>query len=276
MSVRKNKMFLTGAVLLCILMAVSWIVPQLLPWSSTEMHADIRNMGMSKEHFFGTDKFGRDLFVRVCYGTRLSLFIGGASALLNGIFGILYGGIAGYAGRSVDMILMRLADILVSIPSLLYVILIMLIFGADERSILLGLCVSGWIDTARLVRGEVMRLKEREFCIASRLFGAGSFQVFFRHILPNAAGPVIVNLTYLIPQSIFTETFLSFVGIGIPAPAASLGTLIQASRSQMQVYPYQMFLPVFVLCVLILALNMMGAGLEACIKNRRGSGSALS
>ena len=148
-------------------------------------------------------------------------------------------------------------------------ILIMMVLGANEVSILVGLCISGWIETARIVRGEVMRIKEREFVLASRLAGAGPLRIFLTHLLPNAAGPIVVSLTFLVPQAIFTEAFLSFMGVGIPAPRASLGTMIQAARSQILVHPYQMLIPTAVLCILILSLNLIGAGLEAKIRRRR-------
>lgn len=266
---RKNEKMVLGMILLlfCILLAV--LVPAFAPWSSTEMHADIRNQGMSFAHPFGTDKFGRDLFVRVWCGVRISLCVGLASALLNGLLGVLYGAVAGYVGKTVDNVLMRIADIVASVPSLLYVILIMMVLGTNEASILAGLCVSGWIDTARIVRGEVMRLKEREFVLASRLAGAGHMRIFLTHLLPNAAGPLVVSLTFLVPQAIFTEAFLSFMGVGIPAPKASLGTMIQAARSQLLVYPYQMLLPTMVLCILILSLNLIGAGMEEILRRRK-------
>lgn len=268
-NLKKHKKITVGALLLllCILFAV--LGPVLTPWSPTEMHAEIRNQGMSFAHPFGTDKFGRDLFVRVWCGVRISLGVGLASALLNGGLGVLCGAAAGYAGKSMDQILMRFADIVASIPSLLYVILLMMVLGPNEISILAGLCVSGWIDTARLVRGEVIRTKSREFVLASKLAGAGTIRIFLTHLLPNAFGPIVVSLTLLVPQAIFTEAFLSFMGVGIPAPRASLGTMIQAARSQIFIYPYQMLIPTAVLCILILSLHLIGAGAEDLIRNRR-------
>lgn len=267
---RKNQMLKIGIWIFCILTIAAFLVPMFSPWSYTEMNPDIRNMHPDLRHFFGTDKFGRDLFVRTFYGVRISLTVGGISAALNGIFGICCGGIAGYSGRTVDILFMRTADIVSSIPSLLYVILFTLVFGTNEKSIILGLCVSGWIETARIVRGEVIRLKSREFCIAAALFGKGKLQIFLQHILPNAAGPVMVNLTFLVPYAIFTEAFLSFAGVGISPPAASLGTLIQSSRSQMQIYPYQMFFPTLILILLIVSMNFIGEGLSDDLQ--RGAG----
>lgn len=259
---KKNYMFIIGMVLFCTLTLFAVAVPQLSSQSYSEQNAELRNLGTSAAHLFGTDKFGRDIFVRVWYGTGISLLIGAGSACICGIIGILAGAAAGFAGGIVDLLVMRIADIIDAIPSLLYVILLTLTFGANVRSILLGICISGWIELARIVRGEVMRLKGQEFCAASRLAGAGNARILFRHLLPNAAGPVIVNLTFFIPKAIFTEAFLSFVGVGISAPAASLGTLIQEARSQMRVYPSQMIYPILVLCLLILSLNLIGNGLE--------------
>lgn len=269
--VRKNQMLKAGILIVCLLSLSAVFVPVVSPWSCTEMNADIRNMSPDFLHWFGTDKFGRDLFVRTFYGVRISLVIGGASAVLNGIFGICYGGIAGYSRRTIDILLMRAADIVSSIPSLLYVILLTLVLGANEASIILGVCVSGWVETARIVRGEVMRLKDREFCVAAGLSGKKKFQIFLQHILPNAAGAVMVNLIFLVPQAIFTEAFLSFVGVGISPPAASLGTLIQFARSQMQIYPYQMFFPTVILVLLVVSLNLIGEGL----KRKRENGSEM-
>lgn len=261
-----NRLFLTGLVLLVLLALLAVLVPALSPYSHTGQNAEIQNAAVSFAHPFGTDKFGRDIFVRVWYGARISLTVGIGSALICGVIGILFGSAAGYAGGRKDMLLMRAADVIDAIPSLLYVILITLVMGANVGSILFGICISGWIDLARIVRGEVQRLKTREFCTAARLAGAGTGRILFKHLLPNAAGPVIVNLTFMIPKAIFTEAFLSFVGVGISAPVASLGTLIQDARSQMQVYPSQMLFPILILCILILSMNFMGAGLEQSVR----------
>lgn len=259
---RENLLLMTGTILLAVMILLAVLVPAFSSYSYQAQDVNIQNSSSSFLHIFGTDKFGRDIFVRVWYGTRISLLVGIGSALICGTLGILYGSIAGYAGGKADILLMRLADIIDSIPSLLYVILIMLVLGANVGSILLGICISGWTELSRVVRGEVMRLKNQEFCIAARMAGAKPGRILRRHLLPNGLGPVIVNVTFLVPKAIFTEAFLSFVGVGISAPAASLGTLIQESRSQMLVYPTQMLYPVLVLCILILSMNLIGAGLE--------------
>lgn len=258
----KNKLIVAGSFLLGMILLLAIFVPLCSSYSYMQQNVSIQNQPSSFAHLFGTDKFGRDIFVRVWYGARISLTVGLISALINGIIGICYGGIAGYIGGKTDLFLMRAADILDAIPSLLYVILIMLVIGSGVRSVIIGICISGWTDTARIVRGEIMRLKKQEFSLAAKLAGAGPFHILVKHLLPNAWGPVIVNLTFLVPKAIFTESFLSFLGVGIAAPAASLGTLIQDARSQMQIYPYQMIYPMLVLCVLILAINLIGFGME--------------
>lgn len=257
-----KKMFLTGCVLFILLVLLAVLVPGLSPYSYSGQDAKAANLGISIEHWFGTDKFGRDLFTRVWYGAKLSLSIGLGSALFSGIIGTLLGSAAGYFGGIADQLVMRTADVVDAIPSLLYVILITLVLGSNGGSILIGICTCGWIETARIVRGETLRLKTSEFCQAARLFGASSWRVIRHHILPNITGPLIVNLTFFIPKAIFTETFLSFVGVGVAAPAASLGTLISEGRLQMRLYPWQLLCPVLVLCLLLVALNLIGTGLE--------------
>lgn len=266
--IRGNRQALAGCMILGIWILFAVLVPVFWPWSYSEQNAEIQNQAMSMTHLFGTDKFGRDIFARVWYGAGISLLIGIASALINGCVGVLYGAAAGYAGKHADMVMMRIADIISSIPSMLYVILITLAAGAGAGSMILGLCVAGWIDMARIVRGEIQRLKETDFATAARMEGIPRIRILWRHLLPNAAGPILVNLIFLIPQAIFTEAFLSFLGVGLEPPAASLGTIIQEARSQMLVYPNQMVCPLVVLCVMLLALNAVGTAMEGQL--RRG------
>ncbi len=266
--IRGNRQALAGCMILGIWILFAVLVPVFWPWSYSEQNAEIQNQAMSMTHLFGTDKFGRDIFARVWYGAGISLLIGIASALINGCVGVLYGAAAGYAGKHADIVMMRIADIISSIPSMLYVILITLAAGAGAGSMILGLCVAGWIDMARIVRGEIQRLKETDFAAAARMEGIPRIRILWRHLLPNAAGPILVNLIFLIPQAIFTEAFLSFLGVGLEPPAASLGTIIQEARSQMLVYPNQMVCPLVVLCVMLLALNAVGTAMEGQL--RRG------
>lgn len=264
--IRGNRQALAGCIVLGIWILLAVLVPLFWPWSYSEQNAEIQNQAVSLAHLFGTDKFGRDIFARVWYGAGISLLIGIASALINGCVGILYGAAAGYAGKYADMVMMRIADIIASVPSMLYVILITLVAGAGAGSIILGLCVAGWIDMSRIVRGEIMRLKETDFAAAARMEGLSPMRILWRHLLPNAAGPILVNLIFLVPQAIFTEAFLSFLGVGLAAPSASLGTIIQEARSQMLLYPNQIVCPLIVLCVMLLALNAVGTAAERQIR----------
>ena len=262
----RRKLLVYGIILgVWVLLAV--LVPLFWPFSYSEQNGDIRNQAFSLTHWFGTDRFGRDLFARVWYGAGISLLVGISSALINGILGILVGAFSGWLGGAADMVLMRIGDVISSIPSMIYVILIMLAAGSGPGSIILGLCVAGWVDMARIVRGEILRLKKTDYACAAKMEGLSSMRILFRHLLPNAAGPILVNLIFLIPQAIFTESFLSFLGVGIAAPVASLGTIIQEARSQMVLYPWQMACPLVVLCVMLLCLNAVGSVLE----NQTGS-----
>ncbi|MCI6093204.1 ABC transporter permease [bacterium] len=253
----KSKYSRLGICILLVLTFFTVLVPFLPFYDPVTQNADLRNAGSSLMHLFGTDKFGRDIFSRVWYGAGISMKVGILASLISSIVGLLYGGIAGYAGKKTDMIMMQAADIVDSIPSLLYVILFMLLFGASVKTVILGICISGWTRMARVVRGEILRLKEMDYILAARLEGSGAMRILIKQMLPNLKEKVILNAVLLVPEAIFTEAFLSFLGVGIAAPAASLGTLIQEARSQMQIYPTQMMWPVLVLVLLIFSLNLI-------------------
>lgn len=253
----KSKYSRLGICILLVLTFFTVLVPFLPFYDPVTQNADLRNAGSSLMHLFGTDKFGRDIFSRVWYGAGISMKVGILASLISSIVGLLYGGIAGYAGKKTDMIMMQAADIVDSIPSLLYVILFMLLFGASVKTVILGICISGWTRMARVVRGEILQLKEMDYILAARLEGSGAMRILIKQMLPNLKEKVILNAVLLVPEAIFTEAFLSFLGVGIAAPAASLGTLIQEARSQMQIYPTQMMWPVLVLVLLIFSLNLI-------------------
>ena len=223
----------------------------------------------SWQHPFGTDKFGRDILVRVMYGARISLSVGFAAALLNLIIGVVYGGICGYIGGKVDLILMRIVDILYSVPTLLYVILIMLVFGSNIFSVLLAISISSWVGMARQVRAQVMSLKEQEFAhgrIRDRREQAPhTVQAPGRKL----HGPDNRKHHADGASAIFTEAFLAFVGIGISIPMASWGTMANDARALLMQYPMQMVWPVMAICLTMLSLNFIGDGLSEALDPRK-------
>ncbi len=259
---KKNKMALVGLGFLIVITILAIFVPALSPYEYDMMDLASSNLMPSLQHPMGTDKFGRDIFVRIMYGARISLSVGFASAFICLFIGIVYGGVAGYIGGKVDMLLMRIVDILYSIPTLLIVILIMLIFGSNIVSILIGLCATSWMGMARLVRAQVLTLKEQEFALAAYVLGASKMRILFKHLIINCMGPIIVNVTLMVPSAIFTEAFLSFVGIGISAPAASWGTLANEARTLIESNPIQIIWPVASICITMLSLNFIGDGVS--------------
>ena len=251
-----------GLVMILIVSLFAIFGPMLCPYDYDE--ADFFSIAQwpSKAHWFGTDALGRDLYVRVLYGARISLSIGVVAALVNMIIGVLYGGIAGYFGGKVDNVMMRIVDIIIALPSLLYTILLMMLMGSNVRSILIALCLSSWVGTARITRSQVVSLKHQEYALAAKLAGASDFQILLRHLLPNAMGPIIVSVMFLIPGAIFSEAFLSFLGIGIQKPMASWGSLANDAIGTLTSAPYQMFFPIAAISLTMFSLNLIGDGLR--------------
>ena len=266
---KRNKLALLGLIFLEIVVALAIFVPIFSPYTYEQMDMTALNANPSLAHPMGTDRFGRDILVRVMYGARISLSVGFSSAAISLCIGIMYGGIAGYVGGKADMLMMRIVDIIYSIPSMLYVILVMLIFGSNIWSILIGICISSWIGMARLVRAQVMSLKEQEFALAAYVLGASTKRILFKHLIINCIGPIIVNLTLMVPSAIFTEAFLSFVGIGISAPAASWGTLANEARGLVETYPIQIIWPVAAICLTMLSLNFIGDGVGEALDPKK-------
>lgn len=216
----------------------------------------------NQTYLLGTDGLGRDLFIRIVYGARISLTVGFFAAFINFVVGVFYGAIAGYAGGQVDNIMMRIVDVLDSIPMTLYVILIMVVVGPGLVSIILALGLTFWVKMARIVRGQVLTLKQQEFVKAAIVTGAGTRRIIVKHLIPNMMGPIMVNIAMQIPNAIFNEAFLSFVGLGISAPMASWGTLCNDALAGIYVYPYQMVFPAIAISVTILTFNLFSDGLR--------------
>lgn len=266
---RKNRLALISLIFIIVMALLAIFVPILSPYTYDGQDLGARNLGPCLKHLLGTDKFGRDLFVRLMYGARISLSVGFAAAIINLIIGVIYGGISGYLGKKTDMIMMRVVDILYSVPTLLYVILIMLVFGSNIFSVMLAISISGWIGMARQVRSQILTLKEQEFAQAAFVLGASSKRILFKHLIINCMGPIIVNTTMMVPDAIFTEAFLAFVGIGISIPMASWGTMANDARAVMQLYPLQMVWPVAAISLTMLALHFIGDALSDALDPRK-------
>lgn len=257
---KKNKLAMIGLIFLIIMVVMAVFVPILSKYGFEDQNIALKNAMPSLDHPFGTDKLGRDIFVRVMYGGRISLSIAFASAFICLIIGVLYGGIAGYVGGKVDMVMMRIVDILDSIPTLLYVILILMIFGNTIPAMLFAICFTSWVGMARQVRQQVRSIKEMEFAMAEKVLGASHKRILINHLIVNAIGPIIVNLTMLVPSAIFTEAFLSFVGIGLDPSIPSWGKLANDCRGLFFTYPIQIIWVVLAISLTCLSLNFVGDG----------------
>lgn len=261
---QKNLLAMTGLFLIVVIALISLVGPVISPYQYNEQNLEYgRNLPPSAEHWFGTDDLGRDVFVRVCEGGKISLTIGLAAALIDLCIGVIYGGIAGYRGGRTDEIMMRIVDILWGLPYLLTVILLMVIMPPGVTTIILALTVTGWLNMARLVRGQILQLKEQEFVLAAKTLGAGTSRLLFVHLIPNTAGPIIIMLTLTVPSAIFAEAFLSFLGLGVQAPVASWGTMINdALITVLSGEWWRLFFPALFLCLTMLAFNAFGDGLR--------------
>jgi len=259
---RKNRLSMLGLVIVVLVTLTAILAPVLTPYEYYAQDLTRVNAKPSAEHVFGLDMFGRDLYTRVIYGSRISMIVAYASALVIFTIGVLYGGIAGFAGGKVDMVMMRVLDIISGIPMLLYLILLMVVLGPGLKSIIFALGITQWIGMARMVRGDVLKLKNLEFVLAARVLGTSRRDVLLRHFLPNTIGVIIINLTFAVPHAIFSEAFLSFLGLGVSAPQASWGILTSEAVQSYMSYPHQLLFPALAICITILGFNFLGDGLR--------------
>jgi len=268
LKLKKNKVAMVsmGIIGLCCLLAL--IGPYMGGHDYTKVNAEAIDQVPSLKHWFGTDSLGRDLWTRLWMGARISLSIGFIATLINSVIGSIAGGISGYLGGRVDMILMRTVDVLYGIPYIIIAILVMVVLGTGMQSLILAMVVVGWIKTARLVRGQVIQLKHQEFVLAAKKLGAGNLRIIFRHLIPNTLGVIITDLTMAVPYAIFTEAFLSYIGLGIQPPQSSWGLLARAGAQCLRTAPYQMFIPAFFIGITMLSLNLFGDGLRDALDPR--------
>lgn len=265
---KKDKLAMIGLITIILIFAIAIVGPWLSDITYSDQNLLRANEKPSSDHWFGTDNFGRDMYVRVLYGARISLLVAVVATVVNFFIGVLYGGISGYAGGRVDNILMRIVDIIFTVPVTLYAIILMVVIGSGLKSIIVTLGTIYWVTMARVVRGQVLSLKEQEYVLAARTLGASTWRILVRHLIPNAMGPIIVTATMMIPGAIFTESFLSFIGLGVSAPMASWGSLAADALGGLRSYPYQLFAPAIAICITMLAFNFLGDGLRDALDPR--------
>lgn len=266
---RQNKLAMFGLIVITVLVIMAIVGPHLTGYTYYSQDLQSQNLRPSFKHWFGTDSVGRDLFTRTWYGARYSLFIGIMAALIDFLIGVVYGGIAGFKGGTVDNVMMRIAEIIYSIPYLLTVILLMVILPQGLWTIILAMTITGWLSMARLVRGQVLQLKEMEFVHASTLMGAKMSWILRKHLIPNTMGSILVNITLSVPSAIFAEATLSFLGLGVPPPAASWGTMVSESIQSLLVNNgYQLFIPAFFISLTMFGFNVLGDGLRDALDPR--------
>ena len=270
----KNKVAMVCVVIILVLTAMSIFAPMVSPFDYTEQHYGHTNAPMGTVcnesgvpgeghiHLFGTDTLGRDIFTRIWMGGRISLTIAVVSALVDLVLGSIYGGISGYFGGTLDIIMMRILEIINGIPYLIIVILLMMVMRPGMMTIIIAYSLVGWIPMARLVRGQVVSLKEQEYIAAAVAMGASPARIIARHLLPNTLSVVIVRVTLSIPSAIFSEAYLSYIGLGIPLPMCSWGSLAQLGIENFRIYPSQLVIPAVCISLTMLAFNMFGDGLR--------------
>ncbi|OEK19410.1 oligopeptide ABC transporter permease [Staphylococcus saprophyticus] len=288
---KRNKLAVVGMIGLIIIILLALIGPLLSSHDYAEQDVERRNLpakipvldqipflpfdgegaqgvdaykeaGVKENFWFGTDQLGRDLWSRTWQGAQVSLFIGVVAALLDIFIGVVYGAISGFFGGRIDNVMQRIIEVVASIPTLIVVILFVLIFEPSIWTIILAMAITGWIGMSRVVRGEFLKLKNQEFVLASKTLGASKIKLIFKHILPNTLGVTVVTSMFTVPNAIFFEAFLSFIGIGVPAPRTSLGSLVNEGRAMLLIHPHELFIPALVLSLLILFFYLFSDGLR--------------
>ena len=258
----RNKAAMFGAFILFVLILCAGLAPWIAPYSYSFQNLELGASPPSAEHIFGTDVLGRDLLSRILYGARISLLVGFVATGVALVIGVSWGIIAGYAGGKVDSIMMRIVDVLYGLPFIIFIILLMVIFGRNLWLLFGAIGAVEWLTMARIVRGQVMGLKNQEFVMAAKAMGVSNFSMFRKHLLPNILGPIAVYATLTIPQVMLLEGFLSFLGLGIQPPMSSWGTLIKDGVESMEEYSWLLIYPGITFTITLFALNFFGDGLR--------------
>ncbi|MDW2797705.1 ABC transporter permease [Clostridium boliviensis] len=265
---KKNKAAVASLFTLIAIGILAILAPVFSAYSYKETNYDIIYQIPSITHLFGTDQFGRDLWVRTWMGTRISLLIAFVAAFLDLTVGVAYGAVSALIGGKVDAVMQRFIEILVGIPHLIIVILLMMIMPAGIWTIVVALSITGWVNMARLVRAEILKLKNQEFVLAARVLGTSTSRIIWKHLIPNTVGVIVINAMFTIPSAIFTEAFLSFIGIGMQEPKASLGVLINNGYQVLRNFPHVLIFPAIVIVLIMVCFSILGDGLRDALDPR--------
>ncbi len=257
----KNKLATVGLIILTIIILFAIIGPYVRPFGYAAM-GDKYNAAPDAVNWFGTDDLARDVFVRLAYGARVSLSIGLVAAIIDVMIGVAYGSIAGFKGGKIDNFMMRVVDVLSAVPYLLVVIIFLVVLKQGILPMILALTVTGWINMARIVRGEILGIKQREFVMASQVMGGSTRHIIMKHLIPNVMGSIIVTMMLTIPSAIFTESFLGYLGLGIQLPFPSWGTMASEGIKSVDLYPWRIIAPAAAISLTIFAFNAVGDGLR--------------
>lgn len=259
---RQNKLAMIGMVYLIFMVIICLLTPWIAPYGYEEQNLRLGAVPPNAEHWLGTDTFGRDMLTRILYGGRLSLLVGFIATAVALVIGVTYGAIAGYAGGKTDNVMMRLVDIFYALPYMIFIILLMVVFGRNLLLLFLAIGAVEWLVMARIVRGQIQSLRHQEYVEAAMSLGLSPAAIIIKHLIPNALGPVIVYTTLTIPNVMLLEAFLSFLGLGIQPPQSSWGVLISYGVETMEEYPWLLIFPGLVLTLTLFALNFLGDGLR--------------
>lgn len=271
---RQNKLAMSGLIVIVLILIMAIIGPSLNKFTYFEQDYSKINLKPNSTHLFGTDELGRDLWTRVWIGAKYSLIIGILAALIDFIIGVIYGGLAGVASRRVDAVMMRIAEVVYSIPYLLVVILLSVVFSSEGSGtslfvLILAMTLTSWVPMSILVRGQVLQLRESEYSLASESLGASNSWILRKHIVPNTLGPILVNVTLTIPRAIFAEATLGFLGLGFQAPNSSLGSLANDGLAGMAIgNMYQLIIPAIFISLIMFGFNVLGDGLRDALDPR--------
>lgn len=259
---KKNKLAVLGLIVVLSLIVISIITPWIAPYGYEEQNLDLGATPPSLAHWFGTDVFGRDLLTRIMYGGRVSLAVGVIATSVALLIGVAWGTIAGYVGGRTDIVMMRIVDALYALPFIIFIILLMVVFGRSLLLLFLAIGAVEWLTMARIVRGQVLSIRNQEFIEAARAMGLSTPHILCKHVVPNSLGPIIVYATLTVPQVMLLEAFLSFLGLGIQPPQSSWGLLISAGAEVMEDSPWLLVFPGLALSITLFALNFLGDGLR--------------